>query len=228
MCGAESAALWTQGRRGPMPHREKRPAGQDCPIWAHWPHRRPSTRHLSRKLAMRARCSLGFGSGPRVLGIPVYRSEGVGGPALPADPGAEPESVEWTVDEMNQLQDPAGIQGTAGGAGRVGNPRRLSVWWGEAGFLLHRFGALPPCSPGAPALNRPLGEPHVLMHVGSQRRPQPANLGPVTITLCLKSLPTCALTSNRRESWNFLKDCPRGYSPRVVRIESLFFSWINY
>ena len=103
-----------------------------------------------------------------MLGIPVYRSEGVGGPALPADPGAEPESVEWTVDEMNQLQDPAGIQGTAGGAGRVGNPRRLSVWRGEAGFLLHRFGALPPCSPGAPALNRPLGEPHVLMHVGSQ------------------------------------------------------------
>lgn len=80
-----------------MPHGERRPADQDCPVWARRPRHRPSTRHLSRKLAMRARCSLGFGSRPRAVGTPVYRSEGVGGPALPADPGAEPESVEWTV-----------------------------------------------------------------------------------------------------------------------------------
>lgn len=88
-----------------------------------------------------------FGSCPWAVGTPVYRSGGVGDPALPADPGAEPESVGWTVDERNLLQDPAGVQGTTGGGPR-GKPHRLSVWRGEWGSCFTGLGLLRPCGPG--------------------------------------------------------------------------------
>lgn len=47
----------------------RRPANQDCPVRARWPHRRLFTRHLSRKLAVGARCSAPLFTEVGVLGV---------------------------------------------------------------------------------------------------------------------------------------------------------------
>lgn len=151
--------------------RGRRPTSQDCPVRARWPHRRLFTRHLSRKLAVGARCS-----------APVYRSGGVRGPALPADPGAESESMGWTVDDMSLLQEPAGVQGTAGGAGRVGS-RAGSRCGGGSGVPASRvWGSSVPAVQAEHllALSRPPGEPPCARAWGHSDAPdlQPGSCDP--------------------------------------------------
>ena len=80
----------------------------------------------------------------------------------------------WMVDEMNLLQDPAGVQGTAGWRAARETTPALSVA-GGVGFLLHRFGA-------PPSLR---SRPSICSEQTSRRAPCAHACG-VTVTL-----PTC-------------------------------------